>query len=266
MVKISTFLPLLLLSSLFVSLPFTAAQGETQNPILDAVHQTGGGMKPGVIEPAEPVKTFMPVIMHDYEACTFKPTLLSPVDGDNLTTLAPLLSWDNGNVLHPSATNLLIEVAKNPDFIPPYGQSLVWPFPSPGIWEFRFSTNLATATTYYWRASFACGSKHAPYSETWSFTTGSDGLLLPAPELISPSDGVILQPGSGIVLKWRSVAGALDYLLAYRHPGQEGYAYRYVDGTQAELAIDKTYEWWITARSDYGIGAESEHRTIYAVP
>ncbi len=264
--KIWTILPLLLLSSLVVSLPVTAAQGETQIPLLDAHLQTGGGMRPGVIGLALPVKMFLPIIMRDYEACTFKPSLLSPEDGDNLTTLAPLFRWDNGNDYHPSATNLLVEVATDPDFKPPYAQSLVWPFPSPGIREFRFFTNLATATTYYWRASFVCGSKQAPYSETWSFTTGSDGVLLPASELISPSDGAVLKQGSGVILWWRPVAGALDYLLAYRSPGQEGIAYRFVYSTQTAFSVNKTYEWWVTARSDYGIGYESEHRLITAIP
>ncbi len=235
--KIRAIFFLLFLSSMFVPVPITAA----------------------------PVKTFLPVIMREYETCTFKPTLLSPADESNLTTVAPLFRWDNGNVYPPGATNLHLDISKNPDFLSPYGLSLVGSA-SPGIWEFRFTTNLDPATTYYWRASYVCGSKQAPYSEAWSFTTGSGGTFPPGPELISPANGVILQQGSSLVLVWGAAAGAVDYLVAYRPLGQEGYGFKFVDATQTLLVVDTTYEWWVTARNDYGLGAESEHRTIYAVP
>ncbi len=132
--------------------------------------------------------------------------------------------------------------------------------------QYRLPANLAPATTYYWRAWYVCASGQGPYSQTWSFTTGSDGTLLPAPELISPSDGIVVRQGSGFVLWWRPVAGAIDYMLAYRPPGQEEFVYRFVDGTQTPLMVDKTYEWWITARNEYGLGDDSEHRLITAIP
>lgn len=126
--------------------------------------------------------------------------------------------------------------------------------------QFRFPWNFQPATTYYWRAWLLCGEIAGPYSEVWSFTTGSGGTILPAPTLIAPANGSTL-PSLSVTLQWSAVDGAVEYLVHWRKAGEGGYTYSWVTDTQKEirwLEPQTSYEWWISARNDYAIGNDSE--------
>jgi len=205
-----------------------------------------------------PVATnYLPLVLRNYGGfCSTIPTLLSPANGSSLNTIAPLFRWDNGN--NPSATMLRLQVAKDPGFT----QSVwsLWFSGTSGVIEFRFPRNLDPATTYYWRAWLMCGDAQGPYSEVWSFTTGSRGTILPAPALVAPINGSTV-PATTVTLRWSSVSGAVEYLVRWRQVGQEGYNYQWVNDTQTTiswLSTNTTYEWWVSARNDYAIGTDSE--------
>lgn len=200
-------------------------------------------------------KVYLPVVLSTSGSCATIPTLLSPANGSSLDTIIPLFQWDNGN--NPSVTGLRLEIAKDASFTQ-YVNSL-WSGGSPGIHEFRFSHNLDPATTYYWRAWLMCGEAQGPYSEVWTFTTGSGGTILPAPALSVPANGSTL-PSLPVTLQWSAVSGAEGYLVRWRKVGSGGYSYSWRDETQITiggLSTDTTYEWWVSARNNYAVGADS---------
>jgi hypothetical protein len=203
---------------------------------------------------ASPSTVYLPAVFRGNPGCTTKPTLISPPNGSNLSTLSPLYMWDDGS--NPAATASRLEIARDAAFTD-VGASLRAGIH--GQWEFRFSVNLSPSTTYYWRAFLECGSMRGPYSDVWSFTTGSGGIVLPAPALVAPADGATV-PSRMVTLQWSPVPGTVDYLVRWHKVSETGYTYAWIQGTQmAEyLSASTTYEWWVSARSDYAIGPDSE--------
>jgi hypothetical protein len=199
---------------------------------------------------------YLPAVFRNYGGCSAIPTLLSPANGSSLNTIALLFRWDNGN--NPNATVLRLQVAKDPGFT-----QGVWSLRSSrasGVSEFRFPRNWNPAATYYWRAWLMCGDVQGPYSEVWSFTTGSGGTILPAPTLVAPTNGST-SPTTTVNLQWSPVSGAIEYLVYWREAGDRGYFFWSVSATQttiSQLKANTTYEWWISARNDYAIGTNSE--------
>jgi hypothetical protein len=55
-----------------------------------------------------------------------------------------------------------------------------------------------------------CGSTWGPSSQAWSLTTGSGGVRLPSPTLISPPNGAVLNTNTPM-LEWSPVSGAINY-------------------------------------------------------
>ncbi|MBU1660609.1 MAG: hypothetical protein KKD28_03965 [Chloroflexi bacterium] len=203
-------------------------------------------------------RVYLPVIMNNYHStsCYTRPTLISPVDGSALDTIAPLYEWDNGNQSNVDYGRL--QVATDADFANTV--TSLWYGGAMGTMTFRFAHNLDPATTYYWRAWLVCEDGiEGPYSETWSFTTGSGGVVLPTPTLTAPADGSMLDSWP-VTLEWDPVAGAVGYLVRWREAGSGGYSYTWISETQLELSwlnANTTYEWWVSARNDYAIGTDS---------
>ena len=198
--------------------------------------------------------TYLPAVFKNYGSCSTIPTLLSPANGSDLNTLIPLFQWDSGN--DPNATALRLQVATDPDFT--YTVMSLWYVGGTGVGQFRFPHNLDPATTYYWRAWLLCGETEGPYSEVWSFTTGSGGTILLAPTLIAPANGSTLP---SVTLQWSAVDGTVEYLVHWRKVGQGWYTYTWVTDTQREISwleANTSYEWWVSARNDYAIGDDSE--------
>lgn len=142
------------------------------------------------------------------------PVLLAPADNATLDTLLPRFFVDTtvSNVqISPN-----IQVSRDPGF----GQVNVgvtfcgWTRPQ-SQFDYLTSENLLPNTRYYWRARSAygdaCSNPNLPWgdwSPTWSFVTGSNGAILPAPQLVSPTNGSVV-PLIRPTLTWQSVPGAV---------------------------------------------------------
>jgi hypothetical protein len=195
----------------------------------------------------------LPAVFRGNPGCITRPTLISPPNGSNLSTINPLYMWDAGG--NPVATTLRLQVARDVAFTIQAG-TLYWGVEGPA--QFRFAVNLSPSTTYYWRASLMCGAMQGPYSDVWSFTTGSGRTVLPAPALVAPADGTAV-PSRMVTLQWSAVPGAVDYLVRWHEASESGYNFAWIQATQmAEyLYAGTTYEWWVSARNDYAIGTDS---------
>jgi hypothetical protein len=209
--------------------------------------------------------THLPVAFKGYAFCSTIPTLLDPANGSYLDTLIPLFQWDRGN--DPNATLLHLELARDPDFAWMVS-SLWWSGAGTGVGEFRFNFNLDPATTYYWRAWLTCDDIEGPYSDVWSFTTGSGGTILSAPALIAPANGSA-PPSLPVTLQWSAVDGAVEYQPHWRNVGGVFTVVSWVTETQMGLywlEANASYEWWVSARNDYAFGEDSEIWQFTAPP
>lgn len=216
-----------------------------------------------------------------YRNCPIIPTLNSPAQGAMVNTLAPLFEWSNTHQAY--ATRFNVQVAIGQSFSNPMG---AYSTKYPNVFrdhEWQMNRNLDIATTYYWRAFFVCNESRGPYV-TRSFITGSGGIVLPAPNVISPRNDEITALGSvphlhwdpaenanevlvfwipkSIELHWEPVVGADKYLLFWRERGQDYFNVRWIDGNQTYaylngLSPDVTYEWSVAARNAYAIGVRS---------
>lgn len=196
-----------------------------------------------------------PIVYHNWDPCAIAPRLISPADGRSLTTLAPEFHWDSGD--NPRATLFRLRVSADPDFE-------TWDcglssYSAQGERTFRFHENFEPDTTYYWRARLLCGELEGPYSEVWSFRTGVEGYLPPTPTLTAPLSGTTAS-SSSVTLRWLPIYFAREYLVRYQAVGATPYRWAWTDDCRLTLTLDggTTYEWWVAARNDYGIGPDSE--------
>ncbi len=205
--------------------------------------------------PAPMVSLYLPLIGTGPRPCSVPPTLVSPANGSSLDTLIPLFEWNSGN--DPAATIFLLEVARDPGFTQVVSSLGYGSGQGPG--NIRFWTNFDPATTYYWRAWLMCGQDvESPSSEVWTFTSGSGGTILPAPNLVAPTNETLL-PGIDTTLQWEAVAGAVEYQVQWRKIGGGGYV-QFTNNliyTPYALIAGTSYEWWIAARNDYAWGTNS---------
>jgi hypothetical protein len=105
-----------------------------------------------------------------------------------------------------------------------------------------------------------CDDAEGPYTEVWSFTTGSGGVILPGPALAAPADGSTLS-SLAVTLQWSDVDGAVEYVVYWQEVGGSLTWYRWATETQEEitgLEANATCEWWVAVRNDYAISEDSE--------
>lgn len=130
------------------------------------------------------------------------PEMVSPSNGAKGVSINPLFSWQPLlGVLSYS-----IQIASDRQF-----RTLVTE--QSGLTSPSFSfTGLNPSSTYYWRISAVNTLGQGPWSDEWSFETGTGALG--APVLISPSDkaqGVSTNP----ILMWATSPGAQSYAVQY---------------------------------------------------
>lgn len=205
------------------------------------------------------ITTYLPIILKDFTPCDTIPTLLSPANGGNIDTLIPVYRWNNGNDLN--ATESDIQVSKDIDFtIDTWSTSSYY---RSGVYELQFPWNLTPDTTYYWRVFLKCKNTRGPYSEVWSFTTSSNGTILPAPTLLAPPNGSTV-PSTSVTLQWSAVPGAAMYQVVWRKTSAYIYYVMKTNDTQVQLMLspNTTYEWWVSAQNDYAFGDDSETWTF----
>lgn len=258
-VAFATGLALLVALSLAISAQGTGAADQlfvSGNDLAEAVQ---GARSPGGLDHTSevaftPVTTLhFPVIYNRWNPCAVTPALMAPPNGVNLYTIAPLFRWDAGD--NPYATLLRLRISKDPDFVE-WDKGLIDRSPW-GEKSFRFFDNFDPNTTYYWRAWLVCDELQGPYSEVWSFRTGAEGTLPRGPTLTAPISGATTS-SSSVTLVWEAVSRASEYLVRYREVGA-GYRWDWTSDTQSMLSLSPgtTYEWWVAARNDYGIGPDS---------
>ena len=61
-------------------------------------------------------------------------------------------------------------------------------------------------------------------------------------------------------MRWEAVPGATMYIIHNRAEGSKGSTYIWVNETRVSrtLKANKTYEWWVAAVNDYGVGEATE--------
>ena len=196
-------------------------------------------------------------LMQRYELpCLRAPRLISPVNGSLLDTLIPVLTYMRGSAVVSYTT---ITIADNPDFERPvqryssYGGHI-------GPQQLMLFFNLEPATLYYWRVQDVCGEVQSPYSEVYSFTTGSGGVILPGPILISPISGTV-GVGQQVTLTWQSMTDAIGYQVWVRRVGSGGSRLYFTSDTSQVVRNrepNTTYEWYVKAYNAYAYGEPSE--------
>jgi len=196
-------------------------------------------------------------------SCSTAPTLISPSNGSNPTSLIPTFQWDNGNISDVTEVSLVLTLHE--DDFPNHWEYWVTSYNSSFEEERYDEMNLTPATTYYWKVWLRCGEIESPHSELWSFTTGSPDLILPAPALIAPADGSeIWSKDLPVILQWSAVAGEAEYRVVLMK-WNAGSWYRnwttIVTATQYTIPISLTqntyYKWFVQPLNEYAIGTSS---------
>lgn len=211
-----------------------------------------GGLDSNIVTVTLTIKSVSP-------SCSSPPTLISPGNASVPNTLIPTFQWDNGNVSEVTEIKFLLLLHED-DF----PDTWVWWITSYNwISEYSYnSQNLEPGTTYYWKVWQVCGETEGPHSEMWSFTTGTDGTIPAAPNLIAPANGSEIWSGDlPVILQWEEAIGAEQYYLEiYKWSGGTWYSNwaRHVSGTQYTIPFTLTqityYKWNVTSISDYALG------------
>ena len=181
------------------------------------------------------------------------PTLFTPEEGAQLDTLTPTFNF--AVPIAGGVTGAELDISADPSFMPlAYA---ITSFGGGGVFTWKIYSNLLPASTYYWRAETKCGSSSQAYSEVRTFTTGSGGVVLPGPELLSPLDGSTTDSNI-VTFEWSPVVGAESYILSYQ---AEGSFWMGVPLTETQsthtLVPDKNYIWYVQALNAYGVGVSS---------
>ncbi|MBI5218677.1 MAG: tail fiber domain-containing protein [Bacteroidia bacterium] len=131
---------------------------------------------------------------------------------------------------------------------------------------FKFGSDVARTCdlfspgqTFYWAVIAINQNGNSQPSSIWSFTIMPQ---MQPPVLISPANGATNIPINGLVLSWHPVAGAINYTVNLSTTG--GGIYPVITTADTffvctwSLNYQKTYNWTVTARNDYGDRATSE--------
>lgn len=221
------------------------------------------GPSAAVIADTQENSVYLPLILTPPGSCGSAPTLISPTNGSSSQPLIPTFKWENGDVTGVTEVSLFLSLKE--DDYPDHWEYWVTSYNSYFEEEQYDVENLSPDTTYYWRVWLKCGEVESPHSEVWSFTTGSDGLILPAPTLISPADGAeIWSSMLPITLDWLPVEGAMKYkvILSRWESGMWLISYtRTVTDSQFLIPIslfaNTTYRWTVQPMNDYALSPSS---------
>jgi hypothetical protein len=186
-------------------------------------------------------------------SCSVAPTLMSPLDNSSLDTLIPQFTYVNET---DPISYTVISIADNPAFDTPIEYSMGGG--GTGTRQLTLFDNLEPATTYYWRVNEVCGAVEGPFSSVFSFTTGSNGVILAAPNLVSPVNGTV-GVGQEAILTWDAVGDAMGYA-SHVCEKTGGCVLSYTSTTTSTfyLSPNTEYIWYVYAYNDYAYGNQSE--------
>jgi hypothetical protein len=210
---------------------------------------------------ASPHMAYLPVAPRAHFSPGAAPVLLSPANLANLQTLVPQLAYDAGN--DPDASESAVQVAVDEEF---QGILLDGLAGTPrGRVNYTVWFNLEPSTTYYWRTWLNYGQDQGPFSEAWSFTTGSSGIIPQSPNPLDPADGGRVFPGQ-VLLDWSAVAEAQSYEVNWGRQSMQYFEHSLsVDSASARVAATErgtVYQWRVRARTGYAWSDWSETFTF----
>lgn len=198
---------------------------------------------------------YLPLVQREAKPspCSLSPTLISPADNSSLNTLIPRL-----NFFDPTepVSSTMLEIADNPAFDLPIQYTLG--NSGMGARQLTLFYNLKPATTYFWRTYDVCSAGKGPTSAVFSFTTASNGVILPAPNLVSPANGTV-GVGQETTLTWDAVAGAVGYeSYICKKTGGCNIAFLTTITRTVYLNPNTEYVWYVSAYNDYAYGDQSD--------
>ncbi|MCL4827374.1 MAG: fibronectin type III domain-containing protein [Caldilinea sp.] len=213
----------------------------------------------------------LPIILRSYDPT--RPRMLSPLPGAEVGTLIPEFEFDFGGP-HPESAAGVLEFSTNPDPGRPGVYATFWLGSS--RYNIRPITNLLPASIYYWRVGLIYDYDYSSpdWTEQITFTTPSNGVILPAPALSAPISGSVATTNS-LVLEWTPVVGAVEYqVIVSRLSMNQGWIATTSDANlvvgdswlASELIPGNRYEWYVSARNDYAWSAYSDVRQFVVAP
>ena len=129
--------------------------------------------------------------------------LTSPSNGSTLSrTIKPTLDWDYIN----DGDYYEYQYDLSPDFDSP---ELSTGYVAVGTSEVELTEPLRFGETYYWRVREYTTIDTTPWSETWSFNTPGEIVL------VSPANGTTLTKTINVTLDWDYIRGGLNYQYQY---------------------------------------------------
>ena len=175
---------------------------------------------------------YLPLLKYD-----LAPVLVTPIIDEQLTTLAPVLTW------HPAVSGLhRIQVSTDPGFsltvTMAVSSTKQVKLPLPDQVDTALTSNLKYATTYFWRVGIVLPAGEV-YSPARTFTTpAKDTIQLPGlVPIIAPRNGANLT-GNRVLLKWGAIPGAISYRIRmYDATGAQ------FDPGTVQVAGDQTTFW-----------------------
>ncbi len=200
------------------------------------------------------------------------PMLSAPIDGAVLSTIAPRFAWAAQTT---TAQYLVLQVSPSATFTPATEFVLTKTLAHAG--SYQLAQNLDPGATYYWRAAWqadASPSSRWAYSAARTFTTGSGGVIPPAPTLSFPPDGMGIELSAlrpYVLVKWLPVAEAVEYLVVAQerpNPLNGGLSQVVPDGQRYEAWVvdieydvrvmaDSDWDWYVITRNDYAVSEPS---------
>jgi hypothetical protein len=182
------------------------------------------------------------------------PRLVSPADGAQVVSLAPLLTWKP--VISGSYQ---IQLSVDPSFTKPFVSTTSIQAPLPAQATFVLGSDLDVATVFYWRVGlYQSGSYRFSPSASFMTPQKNPAGRLPPPTLLAPPNLARLAT-SDVTLSWQSVPGALYYRIVVDTPYGTQLLSSIRDASMTTLPVTglapgTTYTWEVKTLNQFGWG------------
>jgi C1A family cysteine protease len=221
--------------------------------------------------PSNVLKTYLPLISKPGTPFTTIPDITYPSEGDVVNTLKPTITWNLDNSLHDAS---FIYYQISPDYNLHQYSGGYQSYGTAFTGSHEIDENLKEGTTYYMHAAYDYLNMNnywywliGPYSEPFTFTTGTGFDIPGKTELISPENYASLTD-TNVVLKWNEVTNA-DYYegwvwwLEYFEPYWYQMGINFLTDSNtinlSDAMLPNTeYYWYVRAANDVAWGEYSE--------